>query len=803
MTWLQRRNSEDSGTTEQHTTTRPQGIFVDETSMKDKLREKLAVPQYDVRDFYKQDGFCQLVARHHHFEQVTLGVIALNALWLSIDADLNKAVMFLDAHPVFQIAEHFFCMYFTFEWVIRFASFQVKWHGLRDAWFVFDTFMVLLMVVESWLVPFILIATGTSNLSAVGDASSLRLLRLLRLTRMARMAKLLRSMPELLILIKGMAHAMRSVFFTLLLLAIIIYVFAIAFRQLTSDTHLEEVLFPSIGVTMHLLLLDGTLMDSTGTVVQHMLLEESYFCLFLFYLFILLAALTVMNMLIGVLCEVVSAVASTEREGIMLGTIRDGIMPIIADGQTDDDAMMISRAEFDKIIGDPQAVQLLDQVGVDVYSIAELADFIFKGEGDKGGPHQLPVADFVDLIVSLRGGNSATVKDIVDLRKFVFIGLNELEARLTSHMTKVRDPTSESTRSYMPGHIDTNLTSASSLVTEAKSHECLNTDTPSIARPVPEVKSHECLNTDTPSIARPVPEVNSHECLNTDNPSIARPVPEVQHHQECDKAEFVELEFAIRAEKALNGAIDVEAAKKTTDEKVRTDTDVEADLADAARSRSNTSPPVQPSSTSAADFPPTKKGLLATLCPQTALMRSVTGEISPWGGPPEPVWVVAIRLEGVLSAAWRDLERFVSIVSLETLQNTVFPRSGGADRQVKPRPIARVDEGSAPTGRVNPFKPTLCCNVTMDEPPQRLDVIEKVSEPSVAVARTEMEQALFSEDLHLRFRRLLDDIATCGRALEHAGIHELGHLRRTHAPVDASPTPTTIAQTAQVHSRPT
>ena len=46
-----------------------------------------------------------------------------------------------------------------------------------------------------------------------------RLVRLLRLTRMARMARLLRAMPELLVLIKGMVVAMRSVFFTLCLLA--------------------------------------------------------------------------------------------------------------------------------------------------------------------------------------------------------------------------------------------------------------------------------------------------------------------------------------------------------------------------------------------------------------------------------------------------------------------------------------------------------------------------------------------------------------------------------------------------------
>merc|ERR1719193_538019 len=122
---------------------------------------------------------------------------------------------------------------------------------------------------------------------------------------MARMARLFRAMPELLILIKGMVAAMRSVIFTLSLLAIVMYVFGIAFTQLVGDSVKDpegNALFATVHQSMHTLLLDGTLMDGTGTVVQ-VLAEQSPVYVIMFYLFILLAALTVMNMLIGVLCE--------------------------------------------------------------------------------------------------------------------------------------------------------------------------------------------------------------------------------------------------------------------------------------------------------------------------------------------------------------------------------------------------------------------------------------------------------------------------------------------------------------------
>ena len=55
----------------------------------------------------------------------------------------------------------------------------------------------------------------------------LRVARVLRVLRTARMARLVRLMPELMILIKGMMVACRSVFFTLVLLLLFTYVFSV------------------------------------------------------------------------------------------------------------------------------------------------------------------------------------------------------------------------------------------------------------------------------------------------------------------------------------------------------------------------------------------------------------------------------------------------------------------------------------------------------------------------------------------------------------------------------------------------
>merc|ERR1711939_1069310 len=61
----------------------------------------------------------------------------------------------------------------------------------------------------------------------------------------------------------------------------------------------------------------GTLMDNITLVIDEIGVD-SFICAGLFVLFVCLSALTIMNMLVGVLCEVVSSVATCEKEGMLI-----------------------------------------------------------------------------------------------------------------------------------------------------------------------------------------------------------------------------------------------------------------------------------------------------------------------------------------------------------------------------------------------------------------------------------------------------------------------------------------------------
>lgn len=426
----ERRGSHDRGSSGPQllSTGAPKAVFADVQAMKEKLKENIGRKPYNVAEFYHETGFWPDVARNHVFENVTLGVIGFNAFWIWIDTDNNGAATLPDAHPVFIFAENAFCAFFTFEWFARFMSFKEKRNGLKDAWFVFDSCLVSTMVLETWVVTLIVLSVGSASGAGLGDASILRLFRLLRLTRLARMVRLLRAMPELMVMIKAMGVAMRSVFFALCLLMSIIYVFAIAFTQLLEGTEVGESWFNSVPKSMNTLLLKGTMADQEA-VVEYVSTQHVFFRFFML-LYILLASLTVMNMLVGILCEVVSVVSTVEKEELLINYVKSALQEMITKAELDlNGDNRISRSEFEQLLDNREAARALQEVGVDVVGLVDFIDFIFVGGRD------MSFGDFMDMVLQLRGSNTATVKDIVDLRKLMTLQFDKIDVAL-NHVAK-------------------------------------------------------------------------------------------------------------------------------------------------------------------------------------------------------------------------------------------------------------------------------------------------------------------------------------------------------------------------------
>ncbi|CAJ1449843.1 unnamed protein product [Effrenium voratum] len=392
--------------------------------------------RYDVKNKYKTAGCFQRIARSAYFENFTMVVIVVYAIYMSVDTDWNTADIITETHPFFIVCEQVFCFYFFLELVIRFAAFSRKCDCLRDAWFVFDLALVVMMVAETWVMNIIIIfmaSAGGSNF--LGDASILRVARLMRLTRLLRMARLIRMVPELLIMVKAVASAARSVGFTLILLGICLYVFAIAFRAMLDGTNVGATYFPNVALSMHSLFMHGTFLDSISEVFTA-LLQESAIGFAMLYIFVIMSAVTIMNMLIGVLCEVITAVADAEKEALQVSWTTEVLQQCLQAGADTNNDGCIDLDEFQHMIENAQVRKVLKEADVDVGVLINFADVLFEveGEDEDGSPledvaSKIPFAEFMSRLLKLRGSNTATVKDLVDLRKWIAKEFQQLQRK--------------------------------------------------------------------------------------------------------------------------------------------------------------------------------------------------------------------------------------------------------------------------------------------------------------------------------------------------------------------------------------
>jgi len=393
--------------------------------------QKAKKKKYNVFDLYWERGYCVSLAKNKYFEYVTLGVISLNAIWIGVDTDLNPASDISTAEIEFLVVENIFCFYFSFELIIRFLAFREKKHSLTDMWFCFDMALVLLMVMETWVFPLVISA------SAGGFLSILRLFRLLRLTRMTR---LMRSLPELLTLIKGMRAAARSVISTLVLLIIILYIFGILFSSLYGSYIHEEGCrgcqerWSNVPASMFTLFVAGTLLDDITVVCDDIRNSDpgpSPTVMMIFFLiYFMLSSLTVLNMLIGVVCEVISDTASQETENAMVAQVTE-ILTVVFEEIDADGSGLISKKEFELMTDKRESIEALHILGVEPKHLLALSDTLFDSLDD-GKPKEIDFHEFLEMVVHLRPENNASVLDIAQLRGLQRRLMLQVEAKIKS-----------------------------------------------------------------------------------------------------------------------------------------------------------------------------------------------------------------------------------------------------------------------------------------------------------------------------------------------------------------------------------
>ena len=210
------------------------------------------------------------------FQYLVISIIIINAFTIGINTyELNSFT-----RNFINLLDYAITIFFVIEITIRFIGEPRKKDFFKSGWNIFDTLIVLIS-----LIP-------------IPNNSTFLLLRLLRVFRVLRIISII---PELKLIIESLLHSIKRVFYVSLLLFIILYIYATIGSILFSNDIPQR--WNDVGVSMITLFQVLTL--SSWEQVMLPLQEIYWWAWVYFFSFIIICGITMLNLLIAILVDVV------------------------------------------------------------------------------------------------------------------------------------------------------------------------------------------------------------------------------------------------------------------------------------------------------------------------------------------------------------------------------------------------------------------------------------------------------------------------------------------------------------------
>ncbi|KAF4696077.1 hypothetical protein FOZ60_002307 [Perkinsus olseni] len=316
--------------------------------------------------------------------KVTVGLlIAAYAITIGLGADSDDP-----GARIWVILETMFATCFTIEIALR--VYAEDWRSyIRDSWSKFDLLLVTLQWVD------ILVSAASLKTLAV-----LRALRVLRLMQVVSIGPAFR---ELWIIVNGMQESARATVWVAGLLLMLLYVFGVVFAALVPREGIEYynewgwdgyTYWGSVWRSSFTLFQVVTLDDWSSNVARPLVMQSSgvkalgYALMFI--LFIMLTSFTIMQQLLGAMCESaqvcardneVHALKIREKENAQIVEALKAIF-LAADK---DGSGTIEREEMRASLKDPKVRRLLRQIDVVGTDMVDLFTLMDEAQGTKDG----------------------------------------------------------------------------------------------------------------------------------------------------------------------------------------------------------------------------------------------------------------------------------------------------------------------------------------------------------------------------------------------------------------------------------
>merc|ERR1712137_308097 len=394
------------------------------------------------RWFWKDqtNSFLGRIVSHPLFDAGCASVICCNAIFIGYQSQDAIDKLYTKNPEPLQICEYFFFAFYSVELILKLITYRLNFFTNDERlWNIFDG---ILVIAAAYDVSLSLQEKDHSDM----NVTWMRLLRMLKMLKMLRMVRVMRFFRELRLMLYSIIGSARSLFWSLIMLLLILYIFGLAFLQAanayiadtpeadipTETRQALEEYWGSLRAAM------TTLFEAiTGGLDWEELAEPlkatgmMYYALFLFYIAFLTFA--VLNVLTGIFVDAAMSVAQKDRDSVIseeLGQSQeytDGMRRVLSEVDTNNSGYIYWK-EFANHIDHPDVQRFLSVLDIDHMEVRMLFDAL----GD-GGTSAIRIEDFVDGCTKIKG-----IAKSVDLYILTYY-TNRSMAQMGMFMQEIQD----------------------------------------------------------------------------------------------------------------------------------------------------------------------------------------------------------------------------------------------------------------------------------------------------------------------------------------------------------------------------
>eukprot|EP00930_Biecheleria_cincta_P055749 TRINITY_DN42027_c0_g1_i1.p1 TRINITY_DN42027_c0_g1~~TRINITY_DN42027_c0_g1_i1.p1 ORF type:complete len:494 (+),score=91.05 TRINITY_DN42027_c0_g1_i1:225-1706(+) len=345
-------------------------------------------------------------------------VILVNSVTVGVQASFELQGLNTDIFE--NLLEHVFLGIYTVELLMRF--FTMGYKCLHNGWVVFDFVLVCMGVLTSWILVPILVAASNGKIQDIDGLAPLMVLRVLRILRLARSLRLIVQFQTLWMLVRGLLTSAGPIFYTFVLLALMLYVFAcmgielIAKSDFLKENEETKVLIRdgwSSLLTIMLTLVQFVTLDSVGGIYAPLIHADWTLAVY-FISFILIVSVTTMNLVTAVIVEGALTQAREDKEVKLAYEAKrvSALLPQLKQMFLDLDEDGSGTLSLDEVLNAPDEVQ--EQLGK-IGGCDQLPVMFELLDADGSG--ELSVEEFCDGILQMVSSNESL--EFIRMRKIL------------------------------------------------------------------------------------------------------------------------------------------------------------------------------------------------------------------------------------------------------------------------------------------------------------------------------------------------------------------------------------------------